>query len=113
MSRISELQNGLISVGDLTGPVYELRDALGITMKDAIALAGAMADLRNAKGIEDQAVALERWREAYTAALGGVENMTAEQRTLLKQLTDAALTTIRFRATMDDASDSVGGAAAA
>ncbi len=112
MSRISELQNSLISLGDLTGPVYELRDALGITMKDAVALAGAMADLRDAKGIEDQAVALERLREAYTAALGGIENMTAEQRTLLKQLTDAALATIRFRSTMDDASDSVGGAAA-
>lgn len=112
MGRISELQNSLIAVGDLTGPVYELRDALGITMKDAVALAGAMADLRDAKGIEDQAAALERLREAYTAVLGGVENMTAEQRTLLKQLTDAALATIQFRATMDDASVSVGDAAA-
>jgi len=112
MGRISELQNSLISMGDLTGPVYELREALGITMKDAVALAGAMADLRDAKGIEDKAVALERLRESYTAALGGVENMTAEQRTMLKQLTDAALATIRFRSTMDDASGSVGGAAA-
>ncbi len=112
MSRVSELQNSLISVGDLTGPVYDLRDALGITMKDAVALTGAMADLRGAKGIEEQAVALEHLRESYTAALGGVENMTAEQRTLLKQLTDAALATIRFRSTMDDAAGSVGGAAA-
>jgi len=111
MNQISELQNSLISVGQLTGPVYELRDALGITMQDAVALAGAMADLRDANGIDDQATALDRLREAYIAALGGLENMTAEQRTLLQQLTDAELATIRFRATMDDASISVGDAA--
>ena len=111
MGEFAKLQNSKISEGDLTGPVYKLRDALGITTKDAVKLAGAMADLRDAKGIEDQAQALERLRDAYTAALGGVENMTAEQRTLLKQLTDAALATVKFRSTMDNASDSVHGTA--
>ncbi len=112
MARISELQTGLAKFGDITRPIYDLRDALGITMEDAVALASAMADLRDAKGIEEQAVALERLRETYTAALGGIENMTAEQRTLLKQLTDAALATIRFRSTMDEAGASVGATAA-
>ncbi|RME96708.1 MAG: hypothetical protein D6773_16815, partial [Alphaproteobacteria bacterium] len=112
MGQISELQNRLLALHDMTRPVDDLRRSLGLTMQDAVALAGAMADLRDAKGVEDQAAALERLRDAYTTALGGVENMTAEQRTLLQQLTEAALATIRFRATMDDASASVSDTAA-
>ena len=111
-ARMAEIREALLALGNFTRPVNDLSSALGIAAMDANELAAAMADLRDAKGIEEQAVALERLREAYTAALGGVENMTAEQRTLLKQLTDAALATIRFRSTMDDASASVGGAAA-
>ncbi len=112
MGQISDMQRNIEALGDLTGPIYRLRDAFGMTFKEAGKVAAAIADLRDAKGIEEQAVALERLREAYTAALGGVENMTAEQRTLLKQLTDAALATVRFRSTMDEAGASVGATAA-
>ena len=112
MGQISDMQNAIAALGDLTGPIYRLRDAFGMTFEEAGKVASAIADLRDAKGIEEQAVALERLREAYTAALGGVESMTAEQRTLLKQLTDAALATVRFRSTMDEAEASVGATAA-
>ncbi len=111
MGRISEMREAIVALGDLTGPIYRLRDAFGMTFEEAGKVAAAIADLRDAKGIEDQAVALEKLRETYTAALGGVENMTAEQRTLLKQLTDAALATVRFRSTMDEAETSVGATA--
>ena len=110
--RIAEIRDSLKALGDFTGPVNALSSSLGIAAVDANNLAAAMADLRDAKGIEEQAVALERLRAEYIAALGGVENMTAEQRTLLQQLTEAALATVRFRSTMDDATVSVGNTSA-
>ncbi|WP_457650877.1 phage tail tape measure C-terminal domain-containing protein [Profundibacter sp.] len=110
--RITEIRDSLRALGDFTGPVNNLSSSLGIAAVDANNLAAAMADLRDAKGIEEQAIALERLREEYIAALGGVENMTVEQRTLLQQLTEAALATVKFRSTMDDATVSVGNTSA-
>ncbi len=117
--RALQVSNDLIAAQQALDAAQRAQKLLAATAQKAgmteAALRGvtdAMADLRDARGIEEQAVALEKLRETYTAALGGVENMTAEQRTLLKQLTDAALATVRFRATMDDAEISVGATAA-
>ncbi len=111
MTRLSELQNSLRGLGGMIEPLREMAENFGISTFEALRLAKAVEDVRNAKGIEEQAEALERMRITFIDTIGGIENMNEEQRALLERITESSIATMSFRAAAGEAADETARAA--
>ncbi len=73
------------ALGGVITVVAELEQRFSVTRVEALELARALADLRNAQGPEQVAAALERMRSKFVQIVGSISEMTAEQREFLQE----------------------------
>ncbi|MEN0040478.1 MAG: hypothetical protein AAF764_03990 [Pseudomonadota bacterium] len=87
--------------------VEDLAAAYGITQDEARQLSALLTDAKTAKGIEDQAAAVQRIREFLKQSAGSADQMNAEALKLLDSLLAAEINAAELQARIAEVPDSI------
>ncbi|PWE48486.1 hypothetical protein DEM26_18230 [Thioclava sp. NG1] len=110
-ARLLDLTSGLNIGGYAIEAINNLKEKLGATTGEAVALAGALDALQNAEGAKAQADAAAALLTALEDALGPYENMNDEARSLYASVRDAGDAAGDMQGAADGAANSIANAA--